>query len=353
MAKLNIVYYKNDNIQLIDQSWSIEKIASEVVPKGWESLFEHAIPELKDISDILAKDEMKYGQFFPLKRDIFAAFHNTPLNNVNVVIIGQDPYHQRLADGNPRAVGLSFSVRQNDVIPSSLKNIYKELDETVRGFKKPDHGDLTEWTRQGVLLLNSCLTVRQGKPGSHSELWLGFINKVFKAISNVNPYCIYLLWGKEAQKLKPMLGEKSIIFEANHPSGYSAHRGFFGCNHFNLVNDTLIKHGKNAIKWSITPRINSTNPTMGSCQIGDDTPNSSTQKRNLIEIDITSLPTMIKSDSRESDSTTHITNCRSLPIIPGIKDTPVQATTFTQHTQVSGSVPSTKSTIRPINSIVS
>lgn len=249
--------------QPIDQTWNIERITTEAPPRTWENVFKDAKAELRDISMILDEQERTYGQYYPLKKDIFAAFHYTPLSNVKVVILGQDPYHQTININGvtlPRAVGLSFSVRREDTIPSSLQNIYTELANTVRGFTKPDHGDLREWTSQGVLLLNSCLTVRPGQPGSHGDIWLGFINKVFKAIASVNPNCVYMLWGREAQKVKPMLGERSIILEAAHPSGLSARRGFFGCNHFNLANDSLIRQGKVGINCRISSVSELTTP---------------------------------------------------------------------------------------------
>jgi len=241
----------------IDQSWSIKDITDKRPPRTWENVFKESEHEFITISEILEKEENTYGTYFPLKKNIFAAFELTPLKLVKVVIVGQDPYHQLVTDINnnptPRAQGLSFSVMKDDSIPSSLSNIYTELKNTYPGFVIPDHGDLTKWTAQGVLLLNTCLTVRSGKPGSHSELWLGFIKRVCKAIAKQNPTCIYLLWGQEAQKIKCMIGEKSIPLEAAHPSGRSANRGFFGCNHFNKVNEILVKQGKTAINWHINP----------------------------------------------------------------------------------------------------
>lgn len=239
----------------IDQSWTIKRIGKERQPRTWERVFEESEYELKDISDILDAQEEKFGQYYPLKKNIFAAFEYTPLTLVKIVIIGQDPYHQGIITENgliPRAQGLSFSVSPDDIIPVSLKNIYKELANTYRGFVTPGHGDLRPWAKQGVLLLNSCLTVRPDKAGSHGEIWAGFIKRVCKAISIVNPKCIYMLWGRPAQKIKSMIGEKSFVLEAAHPSGISA-KGFFGCNHFNLANDQLIKQGKTAINWHINP----------------------------------------------------------------------------------------------------
>ena len=215
------------------------------VPKGWESVFENCEHEFKDLAFTLDSHE-----WFPKKCDLFNAFHHTPLQDVKVVIIGQDPYPQRLADGRPRAVGMSFSVDRNDTVPSSLNNVYKVLSKTIPGFTKPYHGDLTNWARQGVLMLNMCLTVKPGAPGSHKIIWLGFIRKVLLAINEANPRCIYLLWGREAQKIKQFLSSKAIILETSHPSGLSANRGFLDCNHFNEVNQYLKDLGKTEIDWN-------------------------------------------------------------------------------------------------------
>ena len=241
----------------IDQSWSVKEITTKRPPRTWEKVFKESEYEFITISETLEKEENSYGTYFPLKKDLFSAFELTPLKLIKVIIVGQDPYPQSIIDENnnsvPRAQGLSFSVSKDDVIPSSLQNIYTELKNTYPGFIIPDHGDLTTWTKQGVLLLNSCLTVRHNKPGSHSEIWLGFIKRVCKAIATYNPTCIYLLWGQDAQKIKNMIGEKSIVLEAAHPSGRSANKGFFGCDHFNKANDMLVKQGHNAINWHINP----------------------------------------------------------------------------------------------------
>lgn len=241
--------------QPIDQSWTIAQIVERTTPRSWEKVFTSSKLELRDISLILEEQERLYGTFYPLKKDIFNAFNYTPLHKVKVVIVGQDPYHQTIVINNcslPRATGLAFSVRQEDEIPSSLCNIYKELCSSVDDFTLPNHGDLREWAIQGVLLLNTCLTVRPGVPKSHGDIWLGFISKVLKGINDVNPDCIFMLWGREAQRLKTMLGNTNVVLEAAHPSGLSAKNGFFGCNHFKLANEMLEKQGKKKIDWRIT-----------------------------------------------------------------------------------------------------
>lgn len=328
--------------QPIDQTWSISRIAEEASPATWGHVMRDAAPELNDISTILEEQEQKYGHFYPLKKDIFAAFNNTPLASVKVIIFGQDPYHQTInINGNPlpRAVGMSFSVRREDSIPSSLQNIYTELTNSVRGFSPPDHGDLREWARQGVLLLNTCLTVRPGQPDSHGDIWHGFIKKVIAGISAVNPHCIVLLWGRNAQKLRPMLGERFIPLEAAHPSGLSARRGFFGCNHFNLVNDYLVRQGKIGINWKISSLAELQSP----CIIPPLVHTHIEHKPILAPVDVASLPSIIplkptiatsvpviigvsdlKNNYNCSQSTSPVSKVSPLPIIPNTKASPVK-----------------------------
>lgn len=246
MVNINII------TEEIDQSWSIERIATERAPHGWKDLFRTGLPELKAVSEIIAREEANHEIIYPLKRDLFAAFHYTPLHQVKVVIIGQDPYPQKHKYRNiPRAVGLSFSVREDDEIPSSLKTIYTELQNTVAGFHTPNHGDLRSWTRQGVLLLNAALTVRAEEPESHQSVWVGFIKQVIKEINKVNESCIFVLWGAKAQNnVGRFLTNESCILRAGHPSGYSRHL-FLGCDHFNKINEMLIAQGREAIVWQI------------------------------------------------------------------------------------------------------
>lgn len=237
----------------ITQTWTVERIAKECPPLGWEDVFRDAEPELHDVSEILEMDERKNGMFYPLKKDLFRAFMETPLNSVKVVICGMDPYPQICsATGKPRAQGMSFSVCRDDSVPNSLQNIYKELTNTVPGFVTPWHGDLTEWARQGILLLNASLTVRPQSPGSHGDIWLGFVSKVLATLAERRPHTIYVLWGAQAQKMTRHLADNAIMLTAAHPSGLSANKGFFGCNHFNQINEILIKHGKTPIQWQLS-----------------------------------------------------------------------------------------------------
>lgn len=194
------------------------------------------------------KQEKKSGRvIYPLGPEIFNAFQRTPLQAVKVVILGQDPYH-----GEGQAHGLSFSVRKGVRIPPSLQNIYKELANDV-GFQIPDHGDLSAWARQGVLLLNASLTVLANQPMSHSKIgWEVFTDAVIRTVSEQLTSCVFLLWGSFAQQKRSLIDtKKHLILEAPHPSPLSAHRGFFGCRHFSLSNAYLISKGRDAVDWQL------------------------------------------------------------------------------------------------------
>jgi len=183
---------------------------------------------------------------YPPKQDWFNAFALTELENIKVVILGQDPYH-----GQGQAHGLSFSVPDGIKIPPSLRNIFKELDDDLSDFEIPSSGDLSSWAKQGVLLLNTVLTVEQSKAGSHSKIgWEQFTDNVLSHINDNTEGTIFLLWGNHAIKKAAMLDlTKHHILTAVHPSPLSAYRGFFGCKHFSKVNDLLKQQGKTLIDW--------------------------------------------------------------------------------------------------------
>jgi len=183
---------------------------------------------------------------FPPNNLIFNAFNHTPFDQVKVVIIGQDPYH-----GKNQAHGLAFSVQKGVKLPPSLKNIFKELQSEYPNFKYPNHGDLSQWADQGVLLLNSTLTVESSDPGSHQNRgWEIFTDKVIQLLSEKRSGIIFLLWGKYAQAKAGLIDHnKHLILTAAHPSPFSAYHGFFGCNHFILTNEYLEKNGEKGIDW--------------------------------------------------------------------------------------------------------
>lgn len=186
---------------------------------------------------------------YPDQNNLFNAFNKTPFDDVSVVVLGQDPYH-----GSDQAIGLSFSVPKHVKNPPSLRNIFKELEQEYGKKSNADvvhGGDLSVWANQGVLLLNSVLTVEAGKPGSHvGKGWEGFTDNVIKTISDKKQHVVFLLWGNYAKtKAKLIDSNKHLVLTASHPSPFSAYRGFFACNHFRLTNQYLKKHAKNKIIW--------------------------------------------------------------------------------------------------------
>ncbi|CAH0526816.1 uracil-DNA glycosylase [Vibrio hippocampi] len=187
---------------------------------------------------------------YPPETDVFNAFRFTEFHDVNVVILGQDPYH-----GPNQAHGLCFSVKPGVKTPPSLVNMYKELNQDIEGFQIPDHGYLESWARQGVLLLNTVLTVEQGKAHSHAKCgWETFTDRVIEALNLHGNNIVFLLWGAHAQKKGAAIdGSKHHILTAPHPSPLSAHRGFFGCRHFSQTNQLLNQMGKPVIDWQ--PRL--------------------------------------------------------------------------------------------------
>jgi len=195
------------------------------------------------------KNEKDAGnKIYPKGGDIFNAFWKTPFSQLKVVILGQDPYH-----GENQAHGLSFSVQKGVTIPPSLRNIYKELSTDLPGFATPNHGNLTEWAEQGVLLLNASLTVRAGTPGSHQKKgWEEFTDQVIKTISDKKQGIIFILWGAFAHAKAELIDKtKHHIIKSPHPSPFSADRGFFGSRPFSKTNEILIKEGKPPIVWQI------------------------------------------------------------------------------------------------------
>ena len=191
----------------------------------------------------------EYGKhvIYPNSDDIFNAFHFTPLSEVKVVILGQDPYHNV-----GQAHGLCFSVKPDVEIPPSLVNIYKELEEDL-GCKVPNNGYLKKWAEQGVLMLNTVLTVRAHQAASHQgKGWEKFTDAVIEAVNTQDRPIVYMLWGKPAQSKIPMLtNPKHLILKAPHPSPLSAYRGFFGCKHFSQANAFLEQNGLEKIDWQI------------------------------------------------------------------------------------------------------
>ena len=192
-------------------------------------------------------EEYRTQKIFPASDDLFNAFHLTPLKDVKVVILGQDPYHN---DG--QAHGLCFSVKKGVEIPPSLVNIYKELQDDL-GCYIPNNGYLEKWARQGVLLLNTVLTVRAHQANSHKGIgWEEFTDAAIRVLNEQDRPIVFMLWGSPARAKKAMLNNpRHLILEAPHPSPLSAYRGFFGCKHFSKCNSFLILNGIDPIDWQI------------------------------------------------------------------------------------------------------
>ena len=183
---------------------------------------------------------------FPEEKNVFNALELTPFESVKVVILGQDPYH-----GLGQAHGLSFSVQKGIPLPPSLKNIYKELQEDIGG-ELPTEGDLSHWAKQGVLLLNTVLTVEEGNANSHKGMgWERLTNRLIESLNELNHPVIFILWGKPAQDKEKLITNPShVILKSPHPSPLSAYRGFFGSKPFSRINDILIQQGQIPIRWT-------------------------------------------------------------------------------------------------------
>ncbi|MDN3378949.1 MULTISPECIES: uracil-DNA glycosylase [unclassified Pseudoalteromonas] len=217
----------------------------------WQTFLqtECAKPYMQDTLAYVAQRRSEGVAVYPPEPQVFSAFEATELDDIKVVILGQDPYH-----GEGQAHGLCFSVLPEVTkLPPSLKNIYKELATDIAGFAVPQHGHLQNWAEQGVFLLNTVLTVEQGQAHSHKHLgWEQFTDNVINHINEHTTGVVFILWGAHAQKKgKGIDATKHFVLNGPHPSPLSAHRGFFGCQHFSKANEILQQQGKAAINWQV------------------------------------------------------------------------------------------------------
>jgi uracil-DNA glycosylase len=219
---------------------------------GWREPLagEFAQPYMQALDAFLAAEDAAGARVFPVPADRFRALELTPLDQVRVVILGQDPYH-----GAGQAHGLCFSVQKGVRVPPSLVNIYKELHRDL-GLAIPAHGNLEKWARQGVLLLNNALTVEEGQAGSHQGLgWEAITDAAVAAVAAKPEPCVFMLWGsharKKAERVPGLMGSHHLVLVAPHPSPLSAHTGFIGCGHFSRANAFLEEHGRGAIDWQV------------------------------------------------------------------------------------------------------
>jgi uracil-DNA glycosylase len=224
---------------------------SAALEPGWLKVLEPEFEKqyMKDLKAFLVQEKEAGHTIFPKNADIFNAFNYTPFDKVEVVILGQDPYH-----GEGQAHGLSFSVKKGVIAPPSLKNIYKELETDIEGFISPNHGQLTQWAEEGVLLLNASLTVRAHQAGSHQgKGWEAFTDQAISQLSQQKTGLVFLLWGKFAQNKSVLIDEqKHTVIKSAHPSPFSAYTGFFGSKPFSRTNAALIANGKKPINWQIS-----------------------------------------------------------------------------------------------------
>ena len=215
------------------------------IRQSWYELLKEEFekPYFTNLQNFLTEERAKYD-IYPADDLVFNAINTVPLEKVKVVIIGQDPYHEP-----NQAHGLSFSVLPPTPPPPSLVNIYKEIEDEF-GIKCESHGDLTRWARQGVLLLNTTLTVRRAAANSHrGHGWESITEKIISLVSQKSEPVVFLLWGSNAISFASKIAKHHLVLTAPHPSPLSAYRGFFGCGHFKKCNDFLLSQGKEPIDW--------------------------------------------------------------------------------------------------------
>lgn len=217
---------------------------------SWKSFLQSESQKLyfQKIYDRIADATHAQKIVYPSEEERFSAYKLTPPDQIKVVILGQDPYH-----GSNQANGLAFSVHKNIPIPPSLRNIYKELADDIKGFVIPEHGSLVDWARQGVFLLNTSLSVEAANAASHSDIgWQMLTDATIQAINEQCYNVVFILWGSHAQKKRALIdASKHLIITSVHPSPLSAYRGFFGSKPFSQTNDYLIQQGKSPINWQI------------------------------------------------------------------------------------------------------
>ncbi|BDM65554.1 uracil-DNA glycosylase [Shewanella sp. NFH-SH190041] len=220
------------------------------LPTSWPEFIaaEQHLPYFQQLNEFVAAQRAEGKAVFPPEDEVYRAFELTPLDKVRVVILGQDPYH-----GPGQAHGLCFSVKPGVKAPPSLANMYKELVTDIPGFTIPDHGYLESWAQQGILMLNTVLTVEQGKAHSHAKAgWETFTGAAMQLLNQQTQPIIFVLWGSHAiKKGKVITAPQHTLLTGPHPSPLSAYRGFFGCGHFSKVNALLAERGEEPIHWQV------------------------------------------------------------------------------------------------------
>ena len=229
-----------------------EQSSATPLPPSWQPALQPVLdtPASRKLGGFLTAEEAAGKTIYPPRGARLRALELTPLEAVKVVILGQDPYH-----GHGQAHGLAFSVQPGVKVPPSLANIFKELESDC-GLARPSHGNLENWARQGVLLLNNALTVEAGKAGAHQGLgWEAITDAAVAAVAAKPVPCVFLLWGsharRKAERVPGLKGSHHLVLAAPHPSPLSAHSGFLGCRHFSKTNAFLEEHGRGRIDWQL------------------------------------------------------------------------------------------------------
>lgn len=235
----------------MNKEWTL--IPKEI-PVSWESVFSSCAKDLERIESVIRQDMKKnnYEEFYPTTENIYRSLKLTKLQDIKVVLVGTFPAADFCSCGlHPRYTGLAYSYEPCDKIGQMSKNIYTEVCDNLELTGRLMTPDFSPWASRGVLMLNFCLTTRPMEHGSHGKIWMGFIETIFKEIDKINPKCIYLLWGREAEDLQSLLTNSAVKLCTTSPSGFSAARGFFGCGHFKEINRILKSRGIEEIDFSL------------------------------------------------------------------------------------------------------
>lgn len=225
-----------------------------LIKPHWQQVIERQTSQAyyQFLHDEITRQRTQGVEIFPAEADVFKAFSYRDVKDIKVVILGQDPYHGE-NQGVSQAHGLAFSVQHGIKVPPSLVNIYKELSTDIVGFTTPEHGNLSTWAEQGVLLLNTVLTVQKANAHSHAKLgWESFTDAIIDELNEQNAGCVFILWGAHAKKKGKNIDQsKHLVLAGPHPSPLSAYRGFFGCQHFSKANHWLVEHDLAPIDWCL------------------------------------------------------------------------------------------------------
>lgn len=232
----------------IDQSWNIYDIATKCTPPSWEEAFKNADTELQHINKLLTKFEEKNSISFPNRADIFKAFELTRLDKIRAVFVSPEPYYATDFDGSPLATGLALSVKKSSTIPRNLLSLFSLMERQIPDFKTPNHGDLTEWAKNGILLLNISLTVKAGEPKKHSELWTGFTMKIIEQIMNKSKHIPFFFFGKDCNKISSFISGSCPIYSCNNFGTMGEDMG----SAFVEMNKFLEKHKLEKINFKLT-----------------------------------------------------------------------------------------------------